>query len=180
MLDIAGAVQRSFTFPAPRPAARAYFEDFRHVLSLLPHIRLVRAHGAGQFRVLYHTVELGIYEIRLYCDLQARFDPQRHSLIVTPLRGIPPVKPRVTLTSLTAQGEYRSTSVFHSAGDATQVDYHLRLNARLPKPLGLNLLADQTVERMAHRIVMGRIHEIADGFIERSLADYRKQHRRRP
>ena len=180
MIEIHGAVQRSFTFPAGLPEARAYFADFRHIVSLLPHIRLIRAHSADCFRVLYHTLELGVYDVRLYCDLQARFDAPKATLRVWPCTAAAPVKPRATLTSLTAQGEYRSTSTVRSAGAVTQVDYRLQLRAVLPKPVGLHLLSDRAVERAAHSIVMWRIREIADGFIARTLADYKTKHRRRP
>ncbi len=179
MIAIQGAVHRSFTFPADLPAAHAYFSDFRRLLNLLPHIRLVKTHGPDQFRVLYHTVEIGVYDVRLYCDLQARLDRARSVLRVGPLSGIAPVKPRVTLTSLTAQGVYQSTSSFLDGGASTQVEYHLELHARLPKPIGLNLMSDRALERIAHSIVMWRIHEIADGFIERSIDDFKKTRRRR-
>lgn len=179
MIAIRGAVHRSFTFPADLPAAHAYFGDFRRILNLLPHIRLVKTHGPGQFRVLYRTVEVGVYDVRIYCDLHARLDRARSVLRVAPLTGIPPVKPRVTLTSLTAQGVYQSTSSFLDGGSSTQVEYHLELNAHLPKPIGLNLISDRVLERIAHSIVMWRIHEIADGFVERSIDDFRKTRRRR-
>lgn len=179
MIEIAGGVQRAFTFPADLAATRAYFSDFRRVAGLLPHIRLVRAHGADEFRVLYRTLELGLYDVRIYCDLRAQFDPRHSVLRVTAASGYPPVKARVTLTSLTAHGRYQSTSTFLAAGGETQVIYRLTLNARLPKPLGLQLISDRALERIAHSIVMRRIHEIADGFVERSLADFEKKRRRR-
>lgn len=179
MISLQGAVHRSFTFPAALPAACAYFGDFRRVLTHLPHIRLVKTHAPDQFRVLYRTVELGLYDVRIYCDLAVDFDRERGILRVTPADGPAPVKPRVTLTSLTAQGAYQSTSTFQAAGDATQVDYRLELRARLPKPFGLNLISNRTVERITHSIVMWRIEEIADGFIDRSIADYRQRPRRR-
>jgi hypothetical protein len=179
MIEIAGAVQRAFTFPADLSTTCAYFGDFRRVISLLPHIRLVRAHSADHYRVLYHTVELGLYDVRIYCDLHARLDPRRSVLRVTPAESHSPVKARVTLTSLTASGRYQSTSEFQAAGRETQVNYRLTLNARLPKPLGLQLISDRAIERIAHSIVMWRIHEIADGFIERSIVDFEKRPRRR-
>lgn len=179
MIRIAGAVQRSFTFPADLPATRAYFSDFRRVLAHLPHIRLVKAHGPEQFRVLYHTRELGLYDVRIYCDLEARFDEARPILRVIPLDGLPSVKSKFTLTSLTAHGYYRSESVLRPAGDVTQVEYHLELSARLPKPLGLSILSDRSAERLARSITQWRIREIADGFIELSIRDFKRRGRRR-
>lgn len=180
MIRIAGGVRRAFEFPGNLAAARAYFGDFERVAGLLPHIQLVRAHGPGQYRVLYRTTEMGLYDVRIYCDLQARLEDHPPALRVTPITAGPPVKPRVTLTSLTALGRYQSLSTFHAAGAHTRVEYRLDLHATLPKPLGLSLISDRHLEQIAHHIVAGRIHEIADGFIRRALNDYRKQsHRRR-
>ncbi len=137
MIRIAGSVHRSFLFPADLPTACAYFGDFNHIARYLPHIGLVKAYAPNHFRMLYHTTELGVYRVRIYCDLEARFDEKKHVLRVAPLDGHPPVKSRVTINSLTSQGTYTSESVFRAGGGRTRVDYHLVLKARLPKPLGL-------------------------------------------
>ena len=67
---------------------------------------------------------------------------------------------------------------FHPDGDGTRVDYRLRLSAELPKPLGLALMPDGVVERVAERIVNWRMREIADGFVARSLAVFARERRR--
>jgi hypothetical protein len=178
MIRIAGSVRRSFLFPADLPAACAYFGDFNRIAGYLPHIGLVKAYAPTHFRMLYHTTELGVYRVRIYCDLEARFDEKKHILYVAPLNGRPPVKSRVTINSLTAQGMYMSESAFRAAGGHTRVDYHLVLKARLPKPLGLKLIPDGILERIAHNITMWRIHEIADGFVERSINEFERGKRR--
>ena len=48
--------------------------------------------------------------------MQAQFDTTKHILRIIPLTGMPPVKSRVTINSLTAQGRYASESVFHALG----------------------------------------------------------------
>jgi hypothetical protein len=180
MIHIRGNVQRAFTFPADLAATRAYLSDFRRLLTLLPHIRLVKAYGTNRFRVLYHTVELGVYAVRIYCDLHAGFVDGKHILRVSPNTDFAPVPARVTLTSLTAQGNYQSDSIFHAHGSQTKVDYHIRLGATLPKPLGLDLMPDRVVEQIARNIVTWRMSEIADGFVERAIHDYERRERRGP
>jgi hypothetical protein len=179
MIDVAGSTHRSYVFPADRPAAFAYYGDFRNVISNLPLISMVKPFGNERYRLVYRSMELGLYRVRIYCDLEARFDEKKHILHVAPLTGHPPVKSRVTINSLTAQGMYTSESAFRAAGDHTRVDYHLVLKARLPRPLGLKLIPDGILERIAHNITMWRIHEIADGFIERSIREFERGKRRR-
>jgi hypothetical protein len=174
MIRIACSVRRSFIFPADLPTACAYVGDVARAIGRLPHIRLVNTYAPNHFRLLYHASELGIYRIRLYCDVQAQFDAKRRILRVTPLNGHLPVKARVTLNSLTAQGTYASESVFQAAGDHTRVDYHLSLRATVPKMLGLKLVPDSVLERIAHTTAMWRIHEIADGLIERSIREFER------
>lgn len=174
MIRIACSVRRSFIFPADLPTACAYFGDVARAIGRLPHIRLVNTYAPNHFRLLYHASELGIYRIRLYCDVQAQFDAKRRILRVTPLNGHLPVKARVTLNSLTAQGTYASETVFQAAGDHTRVDYHLSLRATVPKMLGLKLVPDSVLERIAHTTAMWRIHEIADGLIERSIREFER------
>jgi hypothetical protein len=179
MIRIAGSVARTFTFPADLPATRAYFTDYAHIFGQLPHIRKVKTYGPGQYRMLYHTTELNIYDVKIYCDLQARFDEARQSLIVRPLDQAAPVKARVTLKSLSGQGLYSSVSTLAEAGSQTQVHYRLRLEAALPKPIGLSMVPDSVLNRIAHSITLYRIREIAEGFIEHALADYARRPRKR-
>ena len=174
MIRIAGAAQRSFTFPADLLTTRTYFRDFKRILGTLPHIRLLWAYGPDRFRLLYGATELGMYRVRILCDVQATFDEAKNQLTVTSLSGIPPVAPRASVHSLAAQGYYASASTFHPAGDCTRIEYKLQLRAHLPKPLGLKLVPDAIVEQIARNITQWRIQEIADGFIERSMAEFRQ------
>jgi hypothetical protein len=172
VITIAGSTHRSFTFPADLPTACAYYGDYTHIFSYLPHIRLVTIYAPGQFRMLYHTHELGIYRVQIYCDLQAKFDEKKRALCIVPLPGIPTIRPRVTLNSLTAQGHYESETVFHPAGNHTRVEYRLNLGAKMYKPLGLSLAPDSVLEQVARSITQARIREITDSFVERSIEDY--------
>lgn len=179
MIHLTGAAHRSFLFPADVSTTSAYFGDIERVLGMLPHITLVKRYGANQFRALYHTAELGLYRVRIYCDLEAHLDPHQALLRVQPLSTHAPVKARATLNSLTAQGAYTSTSHFLAEGTHTRVDYRLRLRATLPTPLGLSLVPEGVLEQIARNITQWRIREIADGLVERSIKDFARRSKKR-
>lgn len=175
MIKIAGTTHQTFSFPADIAAASNFYRDFSRILHYLPHIQLVKVYGPDQFRVMYHTLELGVYRVRIYCDLQVRFDEATQTLHVAPLPNKPPAKSEATVQSLTAQGYFTSRSVFRPRREHSLVDYQLGLEARLPKPLGLMLMPDRVIEQIAGNIAEWRIHEIAGGFIRRSVQEYGEQ-----
>ena len=74
MIKIAGTTRQTFSFPADIAAVSEFYRDFSRILHYLPHIQLVKAYGPDQFRVMYHTLELSVYRVRIYCDLQVRYD----------------------------------------------------------------------------------------------------------
>lgn len=175
MIKITGTTRQTFNFPADMVTAGSFYRDFSHILRYLPHIHLVKAYGPDQFRVMYHTLELNMYRVRIYCDLQVKYNEATRTLHVTPLLNKPPVKAEATVHSLTAQGYFTSQSVFWPRADHCSVDYRLSLEARLPKPLGLMLMPNKVIEQIAGSITDWRIHEIAGGFIKRSVQGYLEQ-----
>ena len=172
MITLNGSTQRQFVFPGTLAAATRYYRDFDTIFDFLPHISLVQKYGPNRYRALYHTIELGVYRVKIYCDLQVHFDEATQTLNVTPLIGAMPVKQFVSVQALVAQGQFTSQSVFVAHGDETRIDYKLRLAAALPKPFGLSLVPDGVMNQITHSIADWRIHEIAGGFIERSIAAY--------
>ncbi|CAG0937327.1 hypothetical protein TFLX_06252 [Thermoflexales bacterium] len=175
MIKITGTTHQTFTFPASVATASDFYRDFSRILHYLPHIYLIKTYGPDQHRVMYHTLELGLYRVRLYCDLQVKYDEATQTLQVAPLPNKPPVKPGATVHSLTAQGYFTSQSVFQPRDDHSLVDYRLSLEAQLPKPFALMLMPDKVIEQIASNITDWRIHEIAGGFIKRSVQEYREQ-----
>ncbi len=172
MITLDGFAQRQFAFPDTLAAATHYYRDFDMIFGLLPHIALIDKYSDDCYRALYHTIELGVYRVKIYCDLQVHFDEANQLLHVTPLIGPTPVKPLVSIQALVAQGQFTSLSAFVAHGEETRVDYRLKLTAQLPKPLGLSLVPDGVMNQIAHSIAEWRIHEIANGFINRSIAAY--------
>lgn len=175
VIKIAGTTHQTFNFPASTATASNFYHDFGRILHYLPHIQLVKAYGPNQFRVMYHTLELSVYRVRIYCDLEVKYDEAAQTLHVAPLLNKPPVKSEATVHSLTAQGYFTSRTVFRSHDDHSLVDYRLSLDAWLPKPFGLMLMPDKIIEQIAGNITDWRIHEIAGGFIKRSVQAYREQ-----
>jgi hypothetical protein len=169
MIKIAGSHQLSFAFPAELPIAFTYYSDLGRVLTYLPHIFLVQAYQYDQYRMLYSTVELGMYHIRIFCDLQSQLDEKERTLIISPLSKPTAVKPMTGVRSSTTQGFYSSRSLFHEANGETVIEFGMKLWADLPTPRGLRLMPSYVVNRIAHNITRWRIREIAEGFIERSI-----------
>ena len=167
MIKVAGSARRSFVFPGELPLAYAYYADVGRLLSYLPHICLVRAYGPDRFRLLYSSTELGLYQIRIFADVQTTLE-EGWGVRVCPLEGIPPVKTQAGVHSTSTLGYFSSQSVFHDEGDQTRIEYNLQLRGDLPTPRGLRLMPGMVVGRIAKRITKMRIHEIADGFVERS------------
>lgn len=175
MITITGSANRQFIFPSDLPSATVYYRDFDRIVNYLPHIQLVACYGPNQFRAVYQTIELGVYRVRIYCDVQVHFNEATRTLHVSPLYGPTPVKQSVSVQSLTAQGYFTSQSIFQWHDRMTRIDYRLQLKASLPKPLGLRLIPDVVMNQIADSIVRWRIDEIAEGFIERSTKAYRRR-----
>ncbi|GAB4521178.1 MAG: hypothetical protein Fur0018_01390 [Anaerolineales bacterium] len=167
-----GSTRRSFLFPAPPEDAFAYYLRPAHIFFLLPHITLVEQLDDDVYRLLYHSTELNIYRVHLYCDL--RLETEAASVLrFVPLPESSPIEARAGIDWLRAPGFYTSTSIFRPMdGQQTAIEYSLHLWADLPRPFGLWMLPNGTMNRIANAITRYRIDEIANGFIERSIADY--------
>ncbi len=168
-----GRTHRAFLFPAPLEEAFRYYARLEHIFTFLPHITLLEKLGENAYRLLYHSTELRLYRVRLYCDLTTSLDADTWTLKFSPLDGGVPAASKAGLDWLEAPGFYTSTSIFRPHHDGqTAVEYSLRLWADLPRPRGLRMLPQGSMNRIANAIAGFRIQEIADGFIQRTIADY--------
>lgn len=164
MISIAVSARRTFTLAADLPRTTAYFRDVARTLEDLPHLSLVETHERDQYRILYSAAEAGVYHVALYCDIQVQFDEVSQTIRVTPLTGVPPVPPRVTMNSLTGHGYYSSQAVLRSDGEQTNVTYDVEITAQIPKRLTLTLVPDQVLKRAIEKVVDRRLQEITDEF----------------
>ncbi len=168
-IEIDGVARRSFKFPAPLDTTFAYYSDLDSIFTSLPYISVLEKFSKVGFRLLYNALELGIYSIRIVCDIEVSLDAQNHLLSIIPLKGTKQVKSTFAVRSAQAQGIYSSESRFISYGDYTQVEYSLRIQASLPTPFATLYIPPSMRNNIASRITSRRIGEIADGFIERSI-----------
>lgn len=170
LIQITGSAQRYFSFPANLPTAMAYYSNLVPMLVHLPHICLIEDYGNNQFQACYTTTELGIYQVKIYCNLQAFVNPEVNTLQMVSLDGAPQVEAEAGFNFTTATGHFASKSVFfEDEPDRTNIQYSLELRAELPKPFGLKYMFSDIVDKIAGSITYYRIDEIAEGFIKNSI-----------
>ena len=169
MVNISGSVQRSFLFPADIDTALNYYSNLHRTFSFIDHISIMHHHGDEEYRMVYHATELGIYRVRIFCDIRAEVDCHQSELRVHSLDHYPPMSSKAGIYSLSSQGSYNSRSIFKANGDQTEIKYDLQLNASLPIPIGLRFMPEQVIGQIANNITQWRITQIAENFIDRSL-----------
>jgi carbon monoxide dehydrogenase subunit G len=170
MIRLSGSTQRSFVLPVEPRRAFAFYRNFERIVQFLPHIHLTQAHNDGLYQVCYDTLELGVYRVKIYCEVQTHYDESAQLIKVSPANGSKLIKGSAGLTSLVCSGSYTSQSRFYQDADGTRIEYDLVLRADAPKPLGLRLVPDPVLDRLANSVARHRMDEIIDTFIQRSLA----------
>jgi hypothetical protein len=172
MIRVAGTANRSFLFPGNIHEAMAHYAQMEGLFKYLPHISLNKSYSMSQFRVLFSSTELSIYNIQLYCDLEVTLDTENAIISVGELNGKKPVKPKAGLHSSRGMAKFVSTSQFVSERDSTRIYYHLNLSGDLPVPRAFRLVPENITNHIASSITKRRIFEIADGFIIGSLKSF--------
>ncbi|NJN53584.1 MAG: hypothetical protein HC804_01820 [Anaerolineae bacterium] len=168
MITITGKGQMTFMLPTAVDTAFDFYQDIHRVLPYLPRIRLIHGHGAQHVRVCYLSRELNMYDVEIYCDIQAETNREEHVIRLLPREAEPPVKAKSSFHAASAYGRYSSTSTFFAEGNQTRLEYHLELSAELPKPWAVKFLPDGMMDSIANNITNHRIQEIATGFITQS------------
>lgn len=179
MITISGTTQLTFTLPADVETAFAFYRDLDRLVSYLPRIKFVQAHGHDHLRLCYVSRELNAYDVQIFCDVQAEFDPDQYRISLQPQAADPPVAASSGFHSTTAYGRYASESIFYAEGEHTRLEYRIHLSAELPKPWALKLVPDSMMSAIATSISHMRINEIANGFIARSVRDLQAANRYR-
>lgn len=171
MISIFGTTQMTFTLPTDVETAFAFYRDLDRLVHYLPRIEFVQAHTDNHLRLCYVSRELNAYDVEIYCDVQAEFDPDQRRIALRPQDADPPVKATSGFHSTTAYGRYASESIFYPEGEHTRLEYRIHLSAELPKPWALKFVPDSMMSAIANSISHMRINEIANGFIARSARD---------
>ncbi len=169
MITLNGTIQRKFYFPADPLTTLIYFSVLSRVTYLLPHINVVDTYSDDKVRIRYQTVELGAYTINIFCDLKSTTDVEKQEIIISPLEGCAEVETSATLNATTGYGYYASSARLYAEGDGTGIDYHFQFQSKLPRPRGLRMMPKRVVDRIAHSISLGRVEEIAEGFMQNAL-----------
>lgn len=172
MIKLAGNATLTFDFPAPLHVAYAYYSDLETVLNYLPHIEIVESFGPDQFRLLYANREFGGYSMQIYCDLRALIEGGLHVIRIVPEENVPPVDMSAGVNSSVGRGYFSSRGLFFENGEATRIEYEFELRSKLPRPLGMRLMPGRMVNGIARNVTRTRMREIAEGFIDRSLAEF--------
>ena len=167
MITLNGTVHRQFFFPADPLTSMVYFSDLSRATFHLPHITLVETYTDNRVRIRYQTVEIGAYTINIYCDLELTVDVANKIIRIDPLAGCATVENNSTLNATTGYGFYTSTARLTPAeDDGTNIDYQFHFQSKLERPRGLRMMPRRIVDRIAQSISLGRVEEIADGFME--------------
>ncbi len=169
MITLNGTVQRRFHFPADPLTTLIYFSELSRVTLLLPHISVVETYSNDKVRIRYQTVELGAYTINIYCDLECTYDIDKQSITIEPLEDCEAVEVASTLNATTGYGYYTSSAFLFEEDGGTGIDYSFQFKSTLQRPRGLRMMPKRVVDRIAHSISLGRVEEIADGFMENAL-----------
>ncbi|MCA9960785.1 MAG: hypothetical protein KC443_17215, partial [Anaerolineales bacterium] len=155
MIKIASSVKISFMFPADWQTAFAYYSDIPRLVEHLQYIDLVPIDTMpeNEYRLCYHTVELGRYHIHVYCDIRVELDREEHTIRLLAVNSFPPVETNVTLNSTSTRGYYSSEGKFLAAGeDETRIEYVLQMKANPPRPKGMRLVPGKIVDSVAQNI----------------------------
>lgn len=172
MITLNGTIQRRFFFPADPITTLIYFSDLSRVTYLLPHITVVEAYSSDKVRIRYQTVELGAYTINIFCDLDSTVDLDKMEIAIGPLAGCQQVAQESTLNATTGYGYYESMAKLFPDDAGTAIDYHFQFKSDLLRPRGLRMMPKRVVDRIAQSISLGRVEEIAEGFMENALEAY--------
>lgn len=176
MITLNGTIQRRFHFPADPLTTLIYFSDLSRVTYLLPHITVVETYSSDKVRIRYQTVELGAYTINIYCDLDSAVDVEKQEIVIGPLAGCEEVKQECTLNATTGYGFYSSSAKLFAEDGGTGIDYHFQFQSQLLRPRGLRMMPKRVVDRIAQSISLGRVEEIAEGFMENALEAFDDWH----
>lgn len=169
MITLNGTIERKFHFPADPLLTLIYFSDLSRVTYLLPHITVVEAYAADKVRIRYQTVELGAYTINIICDLDGLVDVENKEIHIGPLVDGADVAREATLNATTGYGYYTSSAKMFPEEAGTTIDYRFKFTSELLRPRGLRMMPKRVVDRIVQSISLGRVEEIAEGFMENAI-----------
>ena len=170
MIQVTGKAKLTYTLPADIETAFSFYRDINRILPYLPRIQYIKSFSPAHLRLCYLSRELNTYDVRIYCDVLAKADPEAYIIRLLPENGEVPVVSKSGFNSTVAHGRYQSESYFYPEGEQTRLEYWIELAADLPKPWAVKIIPDSIMSSVANSIASHRIQEIANGFIKKSVA----------
>ena len=173
MIKIAGRTSDSFLFPADQTTAYRYLSNVPRLFKLMPYITLESVSSPTEIRALYNSTELKSYQFNVYCDVQVQLDPDEVFLKILPIDRLPAIPTEARLSSTSARGYFSGeVTFFETEIDETLIEYKLQMEAQLPRPLGMRMMPNRVIERIAHSVTNGRMQEISRAFAQNVVASY--------
>ncbi len=173
MIKIAGRTSDSFIFPADQTTAYRYLSNVPRLFELMPYIALETVSSPTEIRARYSSTELKSYQFNVYCDVQVEFDPDEIFLKILPTDRLPAIPPEARLNSTSGRGYFGGeVTFFETEIDETLIEYKLHMEAQLPRPIGLRIMPNRVIERIAHSVTNGRMQEISQAFAQNVVASY--------
>lgn len=170
MINVSGKAKLTFTLPTDIETAFSFYQDIYRILPYLPRIQFIKSFSPVHLRLCYLSRELNAYDVRIFCDVLAKADPEAYVIRLIPENGAEPVISKSGFNSTVAHGRYQSESYFYAEGEQTRLEYWIELAAELPKPWAVKIIPDSVMSNVAKSIASYRIQEIANGFIKQSAA----------
>jgi len=169
MISVTGETKLTYTLPTDIETAFNFYQDIHRILPYLPRIEFIKSYSLSQLQLCYVSKELNAYDVRIFCDVQAKVDAKSQVIRLLPLKRDEAVKARSGFNSTIAHGHYQSESYFYPEGNQTRLEYFIELAAELPKPWAVKIVPDSMMSSIATSIANHRINEIANGFIQKSV-----------
>jgi hypothetical protein len=99
---------------------------------------------------------------------------------IGPLAGCQEVESEATLNATTGYGYYASSAKLYPEDGGTGIDYHFQFQSKLQRPRGLRMVPKRVVDRIAQSISLGRVEEIAEGFMENAVEAFYDWYAKQP
>jgi len=178
-MNLNGAAQRQFLFPADLATTYEYYADLENVVRFLRYVEIDRQdqHDGRLYRLAYRTQEMGTYEVCVYCDVMYAGNEEQTELRMTPLvpkqSPFPGYKPLLTAEKTVAGGDFALTSRLRPRPDGqTDIRMDLSLASKIDVPMMMRVVMTPLMGWI-EQMVAGRLDEVVDVFVRESVASYR-------
>ena len=179
-MNLNGAAQRQFLFPADIATTYDYYADLENVVRYLRYVEIDQQDRNDErlYRLAYRTREMGAYDVCVYCDVMYAGNAEQTELRMTPLTPkqspFPRYKPQLDSQKTVAGGDFSLVSALKSRPDGqTQIRMDLSLTSKIEVPAMMRLIMTP-IMGMVEPMISGRMDEVVDTFVRESVANYQR------